>query len=271
MSVFSADSEISTFNNSNSSDWFNVSSDLFNVIKEADKISSVSEGAFDYTIGNLIELWGFGKTKQPDKIPSREEVQQALQLSGYKKLSISIEKSSIKKSIPHLTINLSAIAKGFAVDSISTFLERNGITQYLVEIGGEIRTKGIKPNGKPWLVAIERPEVNKRSIYKVLNLSDQSMATSGDYRNYFEIEGKKYSHTINPDTGRPVENRIASVSIVHSSCMTADALATTLMSMGYERGSRFARDRNYAVLWILRSEKGLIEKFSGAFDLDLIQ
>ncbi len=271
MSVHNSNSEVSQFNRHTSKDWFRVSGKMFQVIKESQSISNDSEGAFDVTIGNLIELWGFGRRMPPKSIPRKEDIDRIKYTTGYKHLQLSQSSNSIKKAIPGLTLNLSAIAKGYAVDSVSELLNEIGIERYLVEIGGELRAKGVKEPGKPWLVAIERPETDKRSIYKIIRLSDMSMATSGDYRNYYEIAGERFSHTINPFTGRPVENNIASVSVMHSSCMKADALATTLMSMGYSVGSQFAEDMGLAVLWILRTENGIIEKTSSRFDSNLLQ
>ncbi len=271
MSVHNPTSEIAQFNRSTKLDWFKPTPNLFLVINESLAISKLSQGAFDVTIGNLIEIWGFGKTLPPDKIPETAEIDKARQTAGYTKLQISSKDSSIRKTDPGLTINLSAIAKGFAVDSVAGFLEQKGIQRFLVEIGGEIRTKGYKQNDKPWMVAIERPETDKRSIYKIIRLSGLSMATSGDYRNFYEIEGKRYAHTINPHTGKPVENNIASVSVLHESCMTADAMATALMSLGYEKGARFAEERGLSVLWILRTKNGVVEKLSEQFDRTLFQ
>ncbi len=271
MSVHNSNSEVAQFNRHTSDDWFRISENMFQVINEAQTISNASEGAFDVTIGNLIELWGFGKSLPPKSIPNEKNIIRAKHTSGYKNLQLSQSSSSIKKSIPELTLNLSAIAKGYAVDSVAEFLDEAGIDRYLVEIGGELRTKGRKQSGKFWLVAIERPEIDKRSIYKIIRLTDMSLATSGDYRNFYEIEGKRFSHTINPFTGRPVENNIASVSVMHPSCMQADALATTLMSMGYESGSQFAEDKDLAVIWILRTENGIVEKLSSRFDSNLFQ
>ncbi len=265
MSVFNPGSELSRFNLAISTDWFDISKDLFTVVSEARNISEISSGAFDITLGDLIELWGFGKAVRPQTVPSPEDILNALKNSGYRNLELSLEKTSLRKSIPSLKLNLSAIAKGFAVDQVALFLEQMKIENYLVEIGGEIRTHGEKQEGKPWIVAIERPELDKRSIFKVVRLGNASMATSGDYRNFYEIEGTRYSHTIDPENGRPSANNIASVSVLHPSCMTADALATALVVMGYEKGYRFANTGGFAVLWILRTENGLIEKATSEF------
>ncbi|MBU2513060.1 FAD:protein FMN transferase [bacterium] len=265
MSVFYPTSEISRFNDTKSTDWFNLSPEVSRVIAESLQISEETGGAFDFTIGNQIELWGFGRSAATGKIPDESKIQTALQTSGYQKFLISKDRSSIRKNDPGLSINLSASAKGYAVDRVAQLLEENKIFSYLVEIGGEIKTKGKKNGAKPWLVAIERPDVNKRSIQKILKLGNDSMATSGDYRNFFEIENQRFSHTIDPKTGWPVNNEIASVSVIHPSCLKADALATALIVMGFERGFQFAQKHNYRVFWILREQGELVEKYSPEF------
>lgn len=270
VSIYVEDSEITNFNRVVGTDWFAISPQLTGVIAEALDLSVVSNGAFDVTIGNLIETWGFGKTIKPDKVPTLQEIRLAQQTSGFKNLEISPDRAFLRKTIPALTVNLSAVAQGYGVDVVAAYLESKGIDRFLVEIGGEVRTKGLKSDGTPWKVAIERPEADTRSIYKIIKLTNLSLATSGDYRNYYEIAGRRYSHIIDPATGRPIDNAIASVSVLHPSCMIADALATTLMVMGYEEGARFAEARHYAVLWILRTEEGLSERMSAAFDSTLI-
>lgn len=266
MSVHKEKSEISQFNHSGSSNWFGISEELFGVIEEAMRISHLSQGSFDITMAPIIELWGFGVNYKLQGVPSKKQIKELLQISGFTNLKLDANTSSIKKTIPEMSLNLSAIAKGYAVDAVSGYLNSLEIKAYLVEIGGEVRTKGLKKDDKPWLIAVERPEINKRSIYKIIKLSNKSMATSGDYRNFFQIEGKRYSHTISPSTGYPVDNNIASVSVIHQSCMSADALATALMSMGFQKGFSFAEREKIAVLWILRTDKGLLEKRSSEFD-----
>ena len=265
MSVFNPESEISHFNQFRKTEWVKISKDLFQVVSQAMEISKQTGGAFDITLGNVIDLWGFGKSEPPQTVPASGEILSALATTGYTSLEINQQDSSLRKLKPDLSLNLSAIAKGFAVDRVAQYFEQNQINDYLVEIGGEIRTHGEKQKGKPWVVAIERPELDKRSIFKIVNLGSAGMATSGDYRNFYEIEGKRYSHTIDPESGRPSSNNIASVTVLKPSCMVADALATALVVMGYENGYRFAKEEGIAVLWILRTDNGLVEKTTPDF------
>ena len=266
MSIHRDDSEVSRFNSYSTSDWIKTSPELFKVVEEAQRISQLSGGAFDITLAKVIDLWGFGESMRESVIPPQAEINEALANSGYHLLKVSQQNQSIKKTIPGLGLNLSAIAKGFAVDEVARALLNEGVESYLVEIGGEIRTKGKKAPGNPWRVAIEKPGFYQQGLFKIIELEDQSLATSGDYRKFFEIEGKRYAHTISPETGYPVDNGIASVSVIDSSCMTADALATAFVSMGFEKGSLLAEKHQLAVLWILRSGDELVVKRSTAFN-----
>ncbi len=270
-SVYEANSEISRFNTNSTTSWQHFSPEMISVLVESDRIAKQTQGAFDYTIGNLIEVWGFGKQQRKAVIPEKQEIIQGIETSGFGKISLNVSESSAKKTDEKLTLNLSAIAKGYAVDQVAGLLEENGISNYLVEIGGEIKTSGTKPQGKPWVVAIERPVPTERSIQRVMHLESNAMATSGDYRNYFEIKGKRFSHTINPKTGWPVNNKIASVSVITPSCMRSDAMATALMVMGFEKGFAFAKQHGYAVFWILKEDGEFVEKHSPAFQPFLLE
>ncbi|MCP4753482.1 MAG: FAD:protein FMN transferase [Proteobacteria bacterium] len=265
MSTFLPESDISKFNRYRMSDWFGVSSDLTDVVEEALRISDLSDGAFDITVGALVNLWGFGTDSRQGKIPGDGEIRKLQRTINYHKIEIKRKPSSLRKENPWITLDLAAIAKGYAVDRVAFFLERKGLKDYLVEIGGEIRTGGYKFEKQPWIVAIERPVTFSRTVQKIVELKGRSMATSGDYRNYFEKDGKRYSHTINPRTGRPIVHNLASVSVVHDSCMTADALATALMVLGPERGYRLAVGMKLAAFFIVRTTDGFEEKMTPEF------
>ena len=237
MSTYEKDSEISRFNNYHSTQWISISNDFLSVIKAALLISKKSDGAFDITVGPLVDLWGFGP-RIINKIPSDTLIKTTLQHTGYKKLRINESPPSLKKIDPLLRIDLSAIAKGFAVDKISHYLTQQGITNHLVEIGGEVKASGFNQFGQPWRVAIENPDSTQASTQNrhIINLTNSAIATSGDYRNYFIKDGKRYSHTIDPKTGEPIKHKLASVTVVHPSTMLADAYATALMVLGEKKG-----------------------------------
>jgi thiamine biosynthesis lipoprotein len=265
LSTYIKDSELSLFNSYQKTDWFTVSEDLAVIMSEAKRLGELSGGVFDITIGPLVNLWGFGPELRPIKIPSAEEISHRKAVIGLEKLEIRLEPPALKKAIPELYCDLSAIAKGFGVDRVAEYLDSIGCRNFLVEIGGEVRTKGNNHQGKKWAIGIASPDEN-RSIQKVLRISNLSMATSGDYRNYFEQDGHRYSHIIDPRTGRPISHKLLSVTVIHESCMTADGLATAISVMGPEKGFDFALDNNIALYIIEKAGENFIEKKTPAFD-----
>jgi thiamine biosynthesis lipoprotein len=268
MSTWLEDSEISRFNRYRETGWFNVSSDTALVTAEALRVSRLSGGAFDITVGPLVNLWGFGpeKINADRQIPTDEQINGAMQKIGCQKLAARSVPPAIKKEIPELRCDLSAIAKGFGVDKVAEYLESRGYGNYLVEIGGEVRVKGINLKGTPWRVAIAAPGPGGESPYqKIVLLKNTAMATSGDYFNYFEKDGVRYSHTIDPVTGRPITHKLASVTVIHDSCMTADALATALDVMGPEKGYELAVKENLPVFLVIREGNAFVEKMTPQF------
>lgn len=265
MSVYDEDSEITKFNQLKTATWFDLSPEMYRVVQESLRISLLTGGAFDFTLGEVINLWGFGNSPKLNSLPSETDIERALMNSGIDSIIVSDTHPAVRKENPNISLNLSAIAKGYAVDRTAQLLDGKGLKNFLVEIGGEIRTNGQKNGTSPWMIAIEKPDFSRIAIHKVIPLVDRSMATSGDYRNVVELAGNRYSHTIDPKTGRPVENSLASVTVVHESCMTADALATALMVLGLKKGVPFAEHHGLAVLWIERKGDELIETTSGEF------
>ncbi len=257
MSTWRADSELSRFNSSRNLGWFPVSAETAYVVEAAAAISALSHGAFDVTVGPIVNLWGFGPERREAGPPSEQEIQATMARVGYRHLAVRASPSALRKQRPDVYVDLSAIAKGFAVDEVARLLDEQQIQSYLVEIGGELRARGSKADGTPWKVAIEQPRSGERSVQSIVALRDHAIATSGDYRNYVEKNGKRYSHTINPRTGRPIDHGLASVSVITASAMRADALATAIMVMGPEEGYRLAVDEALAVQLIIRSEDQL--------------
>jgi len=255
MSTYQADSEISKFNSSVGTEWFDVSTETALVIAEALRICELSGGAFDATVGPLVNLWSFGPDDRPQRLPTDEEIETAMQQVGRSLIEVRASPPALKKARADVSIDLSGIAKGFGVDQLADYLNRAGVAAYLVDIGGEMRAAGRKSDGSAWRVGIEKPADTPNApgqILRTIELRDQALATSGDYRNHFEVDGVRYSHTIDPRTGRPIEFGLASVSVVHRSCMTADALATALMVLGADEGYNFAVEQDLAVLFVVR-------------------
>jgi len=271
MSTWRPASELSQFNKSRDSSWFPVSAELAYVVEAAASISALSGGAFDVTVGPIVNLWGFGPERSDARPPSEKNIERAMERVGYRQLAVRASPSALRKQHPGVTVDLSAIAKGFAVDELARLLDARHIPSYPVEIGGELRARGSKPDGSPWKVAIERPLAGERSVQSVVTLYDRSIATSGDYRNYVEKGGKRYSHTINPRTGRPIAHGLASVSVITTSAMRADALATAIMVMGPEEGYRLAEQEALAVQLIIRCGDGFRVLATPQFESHLLR
>jgi thiamine biosynthesis lipoprotein len=265
MSVFDKESVVSEFNQWQSEEWFTISEEMYRVMKAADQISRESTGAFDVTVAPLIDLWGFGlNRKDQSGIPDVKEIQEKLNEIGYNKIEIKDNPPGLRKMNPRISINLSAIAKGYGVDMIAAYLQNKGYLNYLVEVGGEICCHGVNELGVVWNIGILRPDSDSL-IQMVIPLKNMTVATSGDYRNYFEKNQKKYSHSIDPRSGFPVTHQLASVTVFHHTCMMADAYATALNVLGPSDGLQLAEDKKIAALFILRTENGYQEFYSTAW------
>ncbi len=255
MSTYQSDSEISLFNVNSSIDWIPVSKDFYHVVKSALSISELSKGYFDITISPLVDLWGFGP-KVKINTPKNEEINLAMSHIGYQNLRIQENPSALKKNDPILKIDLSSIAKGYAADRVSEFLNSKNIVNHLVEIGGEVKAMGTNLSGKKWRIAIENPDVNSRTFNSFIELDNTAVATSGDYRNYYVENNERLSHIIDPKTGYPIKHRLASVTVINDSTMFADAWATTLMVLGEEKGKELVLEQDLSVQMIIRNDDG---------------
>ncbi|WP_240473442.1 FAD:protein FMN transferase [Ferrimonas senticii] len=260
MSHYQSDSLISQFNASSSTAPMTIDEDFAIVMAESLWLSQVTDGALDVTIAPLIDLWGFGPQGQVDRAPSSREMATALMMVGMDKLTLTDK--ALAKSDPLLTLNFSAIAKGYGVDVVADLLEQHDIGNYMVEIGGELRIRGTKLDEQPWRIAVERPDPNGRQIFEVIEPGNNAVATSGDYRNFFEQDGIRFSHLIDPRSGKPITNRLASVTVITASSMRADGLATAFSVMGKEASLAYAEANNLAVMLI---EKRLDGEFDTAY------
>jgi thiamine biosynthesis lipoprotein len=265
MSTYIADSELSLFNQSRITDWQVLSADLYRVIQHAITVSTISNGAFDITLGPLVNLWGFGPDPYTRDIPTDSVIQSIKQHTGFEKLDFDESTQRISKSDPVVTIDLSGIAKGFAVDKIAQYLNGLGIADYLVEIGGELIGKGTNVKQQAWQIGIEQANPLERSVQRIVNLDNIAMATSGDYRNYFEKDGVRYSHTIDPVTGKPISHTLAAVTVLHRSAMHADALATAFMVSGPEKSLALANEVGVALYMIIKTDAGFEERYNDRF------
>jgi FAD:protein FMN transferase len=251
MSTYREDSEISSFNRLQSTQWFKISAETLGLLQAAAAIHRESGGAFDPTVSTLVDLWGFGPGLPLHGIPEAAQIKALLHYTGMEKLEIDAQGGRIRKRVAELQIDLSAIAKGYAVDQLAALLDSWGVSNYLVEIGGEIRTAGSNSEGRAWRIAVEQPlSVEQRLPAWILNVSGAAVATSGDYRNFFDYQGKRYSHIINPVSGWPVTHSPSSVTVIADDCLSADAWATAYTVIGRERGLELADALQMAVLFL---------------------
>jgi thiamine biosynthesis lipoprotein len=267
MSTYLATSEISRFNDSDLLEWFEVSPGFATVVSKALEISAMSEGAFDITVSPLVKAWSFGPNKKKRNVPPGDDELATLRaVVGSRNLEVRQDPPALRKQIADLTIDLNAITPGYAADRLVTLLQGMGAKNLFVEVGGEVRVTGDKA-GEPWMVGIQQPDVEGLAVAIAYPLRDRSIATSGDYRSFFEYEGKRYSHTIDPRTARPVTHRLASVTVLADDCMTADALATTLSVLGDQEGHEWSKQFGLDALFMVRGEDGNIRQFgTGAFE-----
>ena len=262
MSTYDPNSELSVFNKLPENQFSNISEDMAYVIDKALLISEMSGGEYDITIGPLVNLWGFGPGNREDKVPSELLIDEAKSRVGYHYLKLDGRKLTKEKNI---YVDLSSIAKGYGVDMVAQVLQGRGVENYLIEIGGEILSKGVKADGTSWKVAIESPAGGHGIVERIMSVTDISIATSGDYRNYFEKNGVRYSHTISPKTGRPITHRLVSVTVVDKTTTMADGLATAITVLGPEKGFEFAQKNGIAAYLLIKTDFGFEERPSDAF------
>jgi thiamine biosynthesis lipoprotein len=258
MSTYMKTSELSRFNHNESTAPVSFSDATLEVIALSQEISVLSGGAFDVTVGPLVNAWGFGPDTRRDL--TDEDIDELKKRVGYQMLTLNSEAKTVSKARPDIYVDLSAVAKGYAVDVLSRALLARGYPDHMVEIGGELRCQGINPEGQPWRIAIEKPDTQTRATQEILELQSMAMATSGDYRNYYEKDGKRLSHTIDTRTGRPITHTLASVTVLDPSCARADALATALNVLGPEEGLALAEREKIAAFFLVRSENGQFEE-----------
>jgi len=264
MSTYIPESEISRFNQYTGSEWFNISNDFAFVLDESIRLGKLTGGSLDITVGPLVNIWGFGPDQRPRKIPTDEEISSSMKLIGLDKVEVNLNTPSVRKNINGLKVDLSATAKGFGVDKVVELLKDLGYTNIMVEIGGEVRVSGLNNKNEAWKIGISTPN-QSGELNRVVPLNEMAMATSGDYWNYFEENGIRYSHTIDPVTGRPITHKLASVTVFDATCLRADGLATGIFVMGPERGYKFAVDMELPVYMIVKKGNGFEEIKSPGF------
>jgi FAD:protein FMN transferase len=274
MSTYVETSELSRFNRSEPGDFVPVSRALADVVQLSLQISELTDGAFDITVGPLVNRWGFGPRNRnssaldASRVPGDEELAELLAVVGYQHVQVQLDPPALRKDT-HVYLDLSGIAKGYAVDQIADYLDELGFLSYFIEIGGELRIRGIKPDGEYWVPAMEKPVDAAPQVYTVFYSLGESMAVagSGDYRIYFEQDGVRYSHEIDPRTGRPVSHTLAAAYVITDTAARADALATAFMIMGEDEAFRLAETTGLAAYFISKGAGAdeFIDKHTPAF------
>jgi len=262
MSTYQKDSEISKLNGAEKNQKIEISPWFKEVLEHSLKLAERTDGAYDPTLGPLVNLWGFGPTGSK-AVPNLEQIENAKSNVGFDKVTLSKVngKDVAVKKLGGVYVDLSSSAKGFGVDKVSDLLIQKNFKNHLVEIGGELKARGQKFK-KDWVVGVEKPSDGEKAVQIAFPLKNKSIATSGDYRNFFKASGKKYSHTINQKTARPVEHKLFSVTVVSEACMSADALATALMALGPAKAENYAYENALAVFMIYESDSGELVEYS---------
>lgn len=256
MSTWNDESELSRFNASTSLEPFPLSRETFEVLRWAKEVSAITDGALDVTVGPLLEAWGFGPDADGPRQPTDEEIARLLQAVGVDLIVLDEGSVTVRKLQPKVRCELSSLAPGYAADRIWDLLDREGLTDYLIDVGGELRGRGTNDAGDAWQIAVERPDETGRSIEAIVSLRDMAIATSGDYRNYYEVEGRRLPHILDPRTGAPVAHGLASVTVLDPLTVRADALSTALLVLGPEEGLRRAEALDVPAFFLVRDKAG---------------
>lgn len=263
LSTYRADSVISGFNRAPAGTCLPVPEPLLELVRAGEALARESDGAFDLTLEPLLDLWGFGPQARVERVPSAAQLAEARRRTGHRHLRI--EGRQLCKDVD-LQLDLNSIAAGYTVDRIAARLGELGVGSYLVDVTGELKAVGKKPDGQPWRIAIEAPRDDQRVAQRILQLDGYGISTSGDYRNYFEENGIRYSHTLDPQTGAPITHRLAAVTVADASTLRADGLSTLLMVMGSERGLAYAERAGIAAFFVTRDGEGFVTQTSAAFE-----
>lgn len=262
-SVYQPDSEIMRLNAAPVGVWRPVSADMMAVLTTAQRLSAETDGAFDITVGPLIELWGFGAQAETERVPSEAAIAAAKAQVGWRQLEVDPAGHRVRRLQP-VRLDASSMVDGYAVDRLAAWLEQRGVKDYLVEVSGELKARGHKPGGKPWVLAIETAD-GLRGVERTLRVEGRGVSTSGDYHNYYERDGRRYSHFLDPVTGRPVTHALASVTVIDDSTLYADGLSTAFMVMGPARAWAMAAERKQPVFLIEHAGQGFRDRYNEPF------
>ncbi len=273
LSTWKNDSVLSRFNQYRGSDPQPVSENMADIVSLSLRIGRKTAGAMDITVGPLVNLWGFGPDKQPVKEPTQAQIDAAKALTGLQHLRViqKAEGAYLQKDLPGLYVDLSTVGEGFATDHLARLMEKEGINSYLVSVGGAVLTRGKNAQGQPWKVAIQKPTDRENAVQAVVDLQGHGISTSGSYRNYYELDGKRISHVIDPTTGRPIQHKLVSATVIATTALEADGWDTGLMVLGEEKAKALALRENLAVYLIEKQGEGFSSWMSPQFKAFIVQ
>lgn len=273
LSTWKNDSVLSRFNQYRGSDPQPVSENMADIVSLSLRIGRKTAGAMDITVGPLVNLWGFGPDKQPVKEPTQAQIDAAKALTGLQHLKViqKAEGAYLQKDLPGLYVDLSTVGEGFATDHLARLMEKEGINSYLVSVGGAVLTRGKNAQGQPWKVAIQKPTDRENAVQAVVDLQGHGISTSGSYRNYYELDGKRISHVIDPTTGRPIQHKLVSATVIATTALEADGWDTGLMVLGEEKAKALALRENLAVYLIEKQGEGFSSWMSPQFKAFIVQ
>lgn len=273
ISTYDPNSSLSKFNQQQTTTPFPVSQDMADIVISAVRVGQRTQSVLDVTVGPLVNLWGFGPDKRPIKTPTDEQITAARQRVGIQHLhvNVSADHAELRKDVPNIYVDLSTIGEGFGADKVADFLESRGVHNYLVEIAGASRSRGVNAKGDPWKLAIQKPTDELDEVQAIIKPDGRAISTSGSYRNYYELDGQRYSHIIDPATGKPITHRLVSATVITPTALEADGLDTALMVMGPETAMAFAKQQRLAVYLVIKTDKGFKAEYSEAFKPYLVQ
>lgn len=272
LSTWKNDSALMRFNHSPSTAPWPVSEAMADIVTLSLRIGAKTHGAMDITVGPLVNLWGFGPDKQPVKTPDEQQIAAAKARSGLQHLTVinQANKQFLQKDIPDLFVDLSTVGEGYAADHLARLMEQEGISRYLVSVGGALVSRGMNAEGQPWRVAIQKPTDRENAVQAIVDINGHGISTSGSYRNYFELDGKRISHVIDPQTGRPIEHKLVSVTVIAPTALEADGWDTGLMVLGPEKAQNVVREQGLAAYMIIKEGDGFKTWMSPQFRAFLI-
>lgn len=272
LSTWKNDSALMRFNQSRSTTPWPVNEAMADIVTESLHIGRKTQGAMDITVGPLVNLWGFGPDKQPVSTPTQAQIDAAKARTGLDKLTVinRADRQYLQKSIPDLYVDLSTVGEGYAADHLARLMTEEGISRYLVSVGGALVSRGMNADGQPWRVAIQKPTDRENAVQAIVDINGHGISTSGSYRNYYELDGKRISHVIDPQTGRPITHKLVSVTVIAPTALEADAWDTGLMVLGTEKAQQVVREQGLAVYMIMKEGDGFTTWMSPQFRAFLV-